>query len=34
MGIELPSDSDFVRSELARIKKQYGKKWGNISFQF
>jgi lipid II:glycine glycyltransferase (peptidoglycan interpeptide bridge formation enzyme) len=34
MGIELPSDEDFVRSELARIKKQYGKKRGNISFQF
>jgi hypothetical protein len=34
MGIELPSDPDFVRIELSRIKKYYGKKRGNISFQF
>jgi hypothetical protein len=34
MGVELPSDSEYIRSELARIKKHYGKKRGNISFQF
>jgi hypothetical protein len=34
MGVELPSDADFVRRELSRIRKYYGKKWGNISFQF
>ncbi|MDR2416221.1 MAG: hypothetical protein LBD75_06580 [Candidatus Peribacteria bacterium] len=34
MGIELPSDADFVRRELSRIKKNYGKKRGTISFQF
>lgn len=34
MGVEFPSDHDYIRSELSRIKKQYGKKRGNISFQF
>ena len=34
MGVQLPSDPDFILSELARIKKHYGKKRGNISFQF
>ncbi|MDR2190325.1 MAG: GNAT family N-acetyltransferase [Candidatus Peribacteria bacterium] len=34
MGIELPSDEEFVRNELARIRRQYGKLRGAISFQF
>ena len=34
MGIELPTDPDYVKSELNRISKEYRKKRGNISFQF
>jgi len=33
MGILLPSDPDYIRSELQRIKKEYSKSRGNISFQ-
>ncbi|MDR0282960.1 MAG: hypothetical protein LBI53_06895 [Candidatus Peribacteria bacterium] len=34
MGVELPTDPDYVESELQRITREYGKKRGNISFQF
>lgn len=27
MGVELPSDKEYVRSEIARIKKEFRKKW-------
>lgn len=34
MGLELPDDREKVREELAKVKHYFGKKWGNIFFQF
>lgn len=34
MGLELPDDWNKVREELVKIKHYFGKKWGNVFFQF
>ena len=34
MGLEIPDDRSKVREELKKIKHYFGKKWGNICFQF
>lgn len=34
MGIEIPDDRSKVREELKKVKHYFGKKWGNICFQF
>ena len=34
MGVELPSDEEFVKQELARVRETYRANRGNISFQF
>ena len=33
MGIELPEDEEYIKSELQTLKKNFGNTWGNISFQ-
>ena len=34
MGLEIPDDREKVREELKKVKHYFGKKWGNICFQF
>ena len=34
MGLEIPDDRSKVREELKKVKHYFGKKWGNICFQF
>lgn len=34
MGVQLPDDEEFVKSELQKLNETYWSQWGNISFQF